>query len=205
MIAVDSDITELLGLASDGCGESQDRLLAMVYDELRSVARAKMIGVPPTETLQPTALVNEVYLRLFGRDLQPSWKNRRHFFWAVSRAMHDILVEKARHHAALKRGGNLVRRPFDENMVQVETQAFELLALSEAIKQLEVSSPRTAEVTRLRFFASLSNDDIVRVMGISNATVRREWAYAKAWLHQRLADNVKGSKASSRLRQFSKS
>lgn len=194
----DGDVTGLLKKISGGEAGARDRLLTLVYDELRRIARNRMASVPPSETLQPTALVNEAYIRLFGKEATPTWENRRHFFWAAARAMHDILVEKARRHTTLKRGGDRLRIALDDDVAAIEAEASDLLCLSEALEALAGEAPRAAEVVQLRFFVGLTHEEAARVMDVSSATARREWAFAKAWLHKRVSDQGPSESAQTR-------
>ncbi len=163
-------ITRLLAAARGGEPTAAPELLALVYDELRRLAHHKMAVVPPGDTLQPTALVHEAYLRLFGRD-GPEWKGRAHFFNAAARAMRDIIVEQARRHASLKRGGDRKR-----------------ITLDEALHRLEETDSTSAQVVMLRYFAGLTVHDTARAMDVSPATVDRYWRYARAWLRRRIRD-----------------
>jgi RNA polymerase sigma factor (TIGR02999 family) len=146
-----------------------------------------MAGVPASDTLQPTALVHEAYLRLLGRD-GPAWASRAHFFNAAARAMRDIIVEQARRHASLKRGGGRRRVTLDEAALCPSSQADDLLALHEALEQLEVSDPTSGRVVMLRYFAGLSVADTARAMDVSPATVDRYWRFARAWLRRRMLE-----------------
>ena len=179
-------VTTLLLAVHQGRPGAADELLALVYAELHGIARKKMTQVPRSDTLQPTALVHEAYLRLFGKT-NPTWANRRHFFFAAARAMHDILVEQARRHAARKRGGNRERIDLDEGAI-VASQSEELLALNEAIERLEAIHPRVAKIVMLRFFGGLKHDEVARTLETSSATVRRDWTFAKAWLRDALGE-----------------
>jgi RNA polymerase sigma factor (TIGR02999 family) len=159
--------------------------LELIYGELRSIARRQMARVPQGDTLQPTALVNEAYLRLFGKD-DLNWECRAHFLNAAARAMRDILVEQARKHASRKRGGDRRRLSFDDVTLSVTEDADDLIALDEALRGLEATDERSTQIVMLRFFAGLTVDDTARAMGISDATVERHWRYARAWLHRRV-------------------
>ncbi len=178
-------ITRLLETVRDGDPEARDAFMHIVYDELRELARRAMEGVPPADTLQPTALVNEAYLRLVGRG-GTDWQNARHFFALAARAMHDIVVEQARKHAAQKRGGGRRRVPLDSRAIDTVSQAPDLLALSEAVERLRVDNSLTADVVMLRFFGGLSYEQTARALDIPLIRARREWAYARAILHRAL-------------------
>jgi RNA polymerase sigma factor (TIGR02999 family) len=179
-------VTQLLGAVRSGRQDAAARLMELVYEELRSLARHQMADVPPGDTLQPTALVHEAYLRLVGRDQPVEWESRAHFFRAAARAMRDIIVEQARKHATLKRGGDRRRVDLQERQVSAEAQSEDLLALDEALRELEQTDGTSAEVVMLRYFAGLNVEDAARALGVSTPTVKRRWRYARAWLHGRV-------------------
>ncbi len=160
-------------------------LLPVVYGELRRLAVALSGKLPPGQTLQPTALVHEAYVRLVG-DTDPGWNSRRHFFGAAARAMRDILVDQARRKAAVKHGGGVRRVALAEGMAVIEPPDGDVLAVDEAIQQLQVENPHLAEIATLRYFAGLSGDETAAVLGISASTLAREWRFARAWLVRRL-------------------
>lgn len=178
------DVTALLRAVQEGRRGAADELLHAVYSELRGMAEKRMSKQPSAHTLQPTALVHEAYLRMFGKD-DAGWENSRHFYWAAARAMHDILTERARRHSTQKRGGDRKRQVFDEDAVLI-AESDELLAISEAVKRLEVESPEAGQVVMLRFFGGLTHEQTAEALGLSSATVRRRWTFAKAWLHGQL-------------------
>lgn len=185
--ATPEHITRLLAAARGGEPTAAPELLALVYDELRRLAHHKMAVVPPGDTLQPTALVHEAYLRLLGRE-GPGWEDRAHFFNAAARAMRDIIVEQARRHASLKRGGDRRRITHDEAALCMATHGGDLLALNEALHRLEETDSISAQVVMLRYFAGLTVQDTARVIDVSPATVDRYWRYARAWLRRRIRD-----------------
>jgi RNA polymerase sigma factor (TIGR02999 family) len=160
-------------------------LLPVVYAELRRLAVALSGRLPPGQTLQPTALVHEAYVRLVG-DTDPGWNGRRHFFGAAARAMREILVEQARRKAALKHGGGARRVELTEGLAVIEPPADDLLAVDEAIQKLQAEKPHLAEIAMLRYFAGLSADETAAVLGISASTLAREWRFARAWLARNL-------------------
>jgi RNA polymerase sigma factor (TIGR02999 family) len=174
-------VTQLLADARAGGRAAVSELMELVYEELRGLAHHQMANVPASDTLQPTALVHEAYLRLVGRD-GPGWEDRAHFFNAAARAMRDIIVEQARKHARLKRGGGRKRITLDEAVLATADQSEDLLALDEALVRLERSDAASAEVVMLRFFAGLTPPDTARALGVSPATADRQWRYARAWL-----------------------
>lgn len=161
-------------------------LLGMVYDELRRLARAKVARVGPMETLTPTELVHEAYVRLTeGR--RTSFEGRRHFFFAADRAMRDILVEKARQKASLKRGRGTVKVTLDGFEIAAPAPRDQVLDLNRALAKLEQASPECAQVVMLSYCGGLTHPEIGEVLGISRATVERRWAHARAWLRQELS------------------
>jgi RNA polymerase sigma factor (TIGR02999 family) len=162
-------------------------LLPAVYAELRQLAASLASRLPPGQTLQPTALVHEAYLRLVG-DQDPGWNGRRHFFGAAARAMRDILVEQARRKGAQKHGGGAQRVELAEGLVIIEPPAEDLLAVDEAIRKLQAEKPHLAEIAMLRYFAGLSVEETASVLGISASTLAREWRFARAWLTRELGD-----------------
>ncbi len=180
------EITRVLRQVADRSPGAVDELLALVLDDLRAQARARLSQMPPWRTLSPTALVNESFVRIFGRGTTPSWNDRKHFFLTASRAMHDIIVERARAATRLKRGGGRRRVPLDDAELTAHDEATQFLDLSEALARLEAERPRCADVVRLRFFAGLSESEIASTLEISPATVRREWRVGKGWLLLRL-------------------
>lgn len=151
-----------------------------------------MSKLPPGQTLQPTALVHEAYLRLVGKG-GAGWQGRAHFFTAAARAMRDILVEAARHKAALKRGGAYKRMDLDPEVLAVDAPLQEdVLALEEALKKLEDADPRKGRIVNLRCFAGLEVAEIAEILEVSEATVKREWRYIRAWLHKELTGGRTG-------------
>lgn len=183
--AADTEVTAILRAAQNGDGDAAGRLLPLVYDELRKLAQARMANLPPGQTLQPTALVHEAYLRLLGkRDLQLD--GRRHFFFAAARAMRDILVEQARAKAGPKRGGGRVRVALEDSEVEVAGDPDDVLALNEALADLETHDPLKARIVELRYFTGMSAPEAAEVLGLSERTLHRHWRFIKAWLKSRL-------------------
>jgi RNA polymerase sigma factor (TIGR02999 family) len=161
-------------------------LLPLVYDELRQLARALMSGLRPGQTLEPTALVHEAYLRIVG-DHDPGWANRRHFYAAAARVMRFILVDRARSKATVKRGGLLARaQDFPDVPMEVTVPHEDLLALEEALGRLEASDPRKGQIVNLRYFMGLTESETAEVLQVSRATVAREWRYIRIWLYRQL-------------------
>ena len=174
-------VTKLLDEARSGRDGAAGDLLDLIYGELRRIAGAQMARVPPGATLQPTALVHEAYLRLF-HDRDVKWQDRAHFYNAAARSMRNIVVEQARRHASLKRGGDRRRITLDEAALSPETHSEDLVALNDALARLEQTDKQSASVVMLRYFGGLTVPETARVLRISPATVDRYWRYARAWL-----------------------
>jgi RNA polymerase sigma factor (TIGR02999 family) len=186
-------VTRLLDEASQGSNQAAAALLPLVYDELRTLARVHLSRAPVGNTLQPTALVHEAYLRLLGSD-ERGWSSRRHFFGAAANAMRNILVDQARRKSAVKHGGDRQRVDLDgldatargDTDLPIATPPEELLALDQALSQLEKASPRQGEIVMLRFFAGLSAEQTARALDVSLSTIDREWRFIRAFLHSRV-------------------
>ncbi len=178
-------VTTLLHDLREGREGAADELMAIVYDELRRIASRFMAKVPNSDTLQPTALVSEAYLRLLGKT-EMDWQNRGQFFALAARAMHDIIVEQARRHSALKRGGDRQRISLEHTEIAVETQADDVLALSEALNKLREDDCLAAEVVMLEFFSGLTHEQTALALDLPRIKVRRHWQYAKAFLYREL-------------------
>lgn len=181
----EGEITLILQQIEQGDAQAANRLLPLVYDELRQLAAAKMARESAGQTLQSTALVHEVWLRL-GGDAQQPWKNRAHFFAAASEAMRRILIENARRKRAARHGGGLAR--VDASATGFDLAApvqddDELLLLNDALDALAAHDPRKAELVKQRYFVGLSLEEAAQVLDISDRTAKRDWAYARAWLH----------------------
>jgi RNA polymerase sigma factor (TIGR02999 family) len=177
-----ADVTQILSAAAEGDPKAAAELLPLVYDELRKLAAARMAEEKPGQTLQATALVHEVYLRLVGSDPVRHWNNRGHFFGAAAEAMRRILVEAARRKQSLKAGGGRHRLYVTDVEPAVAGPDIDLLALDEALRQLEQKNPRKAELVKLRFFAGLTVEEAARALGIATSTADEDWAYARSWL-----------------------
>jgi RNA polymerase sigma factor (TIGR02999 family) len=184
-----SDVTRLLDTAAAGDPRAAAELLPLVYDELRALAAARMAGEPPGQTLQPTALVHEAYLRLVGGSQPDDWNGRGHFFAAAAEAMRRILVEKARRKGRAKRGGAR-RQPLGGNEPAADgsPDAVDLIALSDALDRLAEASPRRAELVKLRYFAGLTVPEAADLLGVSRSTAEADWTYAKAWLKREMRE-----------------
>ncbi len=180
-------ITQLLRDWSEGNQAALDELMPLVYDELRRQASRYLRKERQGHTLQTTALIHEAYLKLAGEN-EIEWKNRNHFFAIASTAMRRILVDHARTRHREKRGGSAEDIPLDEAlMIGAQQRNVDLVALDEALVRLERLDRRQAKVVELRFFSGLTNEETADVLGVSNATVRNDWAMAKAWLHGQIA------------------
>ena len=177
--------TKQVNLPTNSSAGRSESLVAELYHELRQAARAMMAGLSPGQTIQPTALVHETYLRL-TRSGDPKWDDRRHFFGAATLAMREILIEQARRKGAAKRGGGVDRVPLDDSLTMVQPPSDDLLAVDEALEALAAEDPRAGELVRLRYYAGLTLEETAEVLGGSVSTVQREWRYAKAWLAERL-------------------
>lgn len=180
------DVTRILAEQNGASrAETLDRLVAVLYAELRAVARAHLRRERSDHSLAATALVHETYLRLLG-GTYPTWNDRRHFFCAAAEAMRRILVEHARKRARVKRGANPVQVTLAGLDIATDEDPHAILALNDAIQRLEQEDPSAAEVVRLRFFAGLSVEETAMTLDISERTVKREWAFARAWLYHAL-------------------
>jgi len=180
------DVTALLNDWRGGDGDALERLVPLVYDELRKVARGQLRREPVGHSLQATALVHEVYLRLVNVD-QMTIDGRAHFLAVAARLMRQILVDHARRKRAAKRGGDFTIVNLEDAKGAAEPVGVDILALDCALDELASFDPRPRDVVELKFFAGLTIDEAAMALGISPATVEREWAIAKAWLHQRLS------------------
>ena len=184
-----SEVTRLLEAIGRGEPQRARELVPIVYEELRSLAEARLAREPTAQTLQATALVHEAYLRLVGDGDGQAWENRGHFFAAAAEAMRRILVEKARHKRRKRHGGGLRRVDLDQ-VASVDDAdadvAGDLLALHDALDQLALEEPVVAQVVNLRYFAGLSAEQAASALDISLRTANRHWAYARAWLYRRL-------------------
>ena len=177
-----SDVTRIPDRVKQGELPPAEELLPLVYEELRKLAAHKMASEPAGQTLQPTALLHEAWLRL-GADAQPAWKNRAHFFAAAAEAMRRILVERARRRTALKRGVGADRVSLDEvELPMVEVDDERLLAVDEALEQFAAIEPRKAELVKLRYFTGMTFEEAASVLGIAVPTAKEWWAYGRAWL-----------------------
>jgi RNA polymerase sigma factor (TIGR02999 family) len=178
-----ADVTRLIDAAAAGDPKAAAELLPVVYDELRKLAAARLSNEAPGQTLQATALVHEAYIRLVGGAQSQDWNGRGHFFAAAAEAMRRILVESARHKQTRKAGGGRQRLDLDDIEPALEdADGDRLLALDDALRQLESADPRKAELVKLRFFAGLTAEQAAVALGVSISTVEKDWAYARSWL-----------------------
>jgi RNA polymerase sigma factor (TIGR02999 family) len=182
----EADLTALLAGAQAGDPRSAAELLPLVYAQLKELARARMAGQPAGQTLQPTALVHEAYLRVAEKS-DVSWEGRRHFFFAAARAMRDILVEQARRRSRQKHGGGLRREELAEDALAFAEPEGDVLRLHEALEELEQQDPDKARIVMLHCFTGLSLAETAEVLGQSERTLYRQWRFIKVWLKKRLS------------------
>jgi RNA polymerase sigma factor (TIGR02999 family) len=183
-----NDVTQILSQIEHGASAAAERLLPLVYDELRKLAAAKLACEKPGNTLQGTALVHEAYLRLVDVQRVQQWNSRGHFFAAAAEAMRRILVERARRNLRLRHGGGRKRLDLDQLDLADEGPAAKVLALNEALERLATDEPEAAEIVKLRYFAGLTIEEAAAARDISLRTANRHWSYAKAWLYQQLSE-----------------
>jgi RNA polymerase sigma factor (TIGR02999 family) len=183
-----NEVTRILAAIDEGDPHAAAQLLPLVYHELRQLAAHKLAQEKPGQTLQPTALVHEAYLRLVDTQKAQHFGSRGHFFAACAEAMRRILVEHARRKGRLRHGGGLRQQPLggDEAALASPVDAVDLLALNEALERLEATSPRRAQVVKLRYFAGLTLSELAEVLGLSLSTVEADWSYARAWLKREM-------------------
>ena len=180
-----SAVTHVLQAIEHGDTKAADELLPLVYEELRKLAARRMANESPGQTLQPTALVHEAWLRLVGSE-QQTWQNRAHFFAAAAEAMRRILIDRARRKRALRHGGGLQRSDIQEVEIAANGDDDQLLAVNEALDQLALEDKQKAELVKLRYFVGLTIDEAAQMLSISAPTAKRWWAYARAWLYHQI-------------------
>jgi RNA polymerase sigma factor (TIGR02999 family) len=183
-----SDVTSILGAIEGGDAHAAERLLPLVYDELRRLAAQRLAQERPGQTLEATALVHEAYLRLVGAEQAQQWNSRGHFFAAAAEAMRRILVDQARRKQADKHGGGRQRVEMPDDLVAPDSGLDDLVALDEALGKLEEHDPDAARLVKLRYFAGLGHQEAADVLGISRGAADRLWALARAWLFRRIAE-----------------
>jgi RNA polymerase sigma factor (TIGR02999 family) len=181
-----SNVTHILSAIEQGDPDAASQLLPLVYDELRKLAAQKLARETPGQTLQPTALVHEAYLRLVGESEEQHWDSLGHFFAAAAEAMRRILVEIARQKASLKRGGDRDRVDVADSLLATPEPHEDLVALDAALTRLAETNKQAAELVQLRYFAGLPIRQIAEILGVAPRTADRLWTFAKAWLHQEL-------------------
>lgn len=184
-----SDVTQLLSAIDAGDPNAADQLLPLVYEELRKVAVVRMANEKASQTLQPTALVHEAWLKIAGEG-QEHFANRRHFFKAAATAMQQILIDKARRKQRLKHGANQIGEELHESRIAVAMQSEELLAVDEALAALAREDPEAAEVVQMRYFVGMTVPEIADALGLSPRTVDRHWAFARAWLKRTIRGSL---------------
>ena len=182
-----SEISQILHAIAEGDPNASSQLLPLVYDELRKLAAHRLAQEMPGQTLQPTALVHEAYLRLVGAADDRGWNSRGHFFGAAAEAMRRILVEIARQKASLKRGGDRDRMDVIDSLLAGREPREDLVLLDAALTRLAETDKQAAELVQLRYFAGLPIREVAEILGIAPRTADRVWAFAKAWLHQEIA------------------
>ena len=182
-----SKVTQLLHDWSDGDREALDKLIPIVYEELRRQAARYLRRERPGHTLQTTALIHEAYLRLIDQK-NVRWQNRAHFFAIAAQLMRRILVDHARGRQAAKRGGSDIKLPLEEAMIGSEGRGVDLVALDEALERLASIDPQQSRVVELKFFSGLSVEETAEVLGVSQRTVKRDWNVAKAWLRREISE-----------------
>jgi len=185
-----SDVTQILGQIEAGDGQAAEQLLPLVYNELRKLAAAKMAQEAPGQTLQPTVLVHEAYLRLVDTEQAQHWNGRGHFFAAAAEAMRRILVENARRKRRGRHGGDWNRVDLDDVQTTTALLPDNLLALNDAIDALAEHDQPAAQLVKLRYFAGLSLEQAAKTLGLSRTSAYRQWTYAKAWLFRCVSDDL---------------
>ena len=184
------DVTQLLLAWKSGNNEALDQLIPIVYSELRGLARLQLRGERPNHSLQPTALTHEAFLRLFGTRYV-GWQNRTHFFAVAAQLMRRVLVEHARKRRTAKRGASITRITLDEGAVRTKPVDVDVIALHDALTELEALDPRQSRIVELKYFGGLDTEETAEVLGISPTTVKREWRVAKTWPRRSLSRSAR--------------
>jgi RNA polymerase sigma factor (TIGR02999 family) len=191
MSGSDGQVTILLKAMQSGDPSAADKLFPLVYHELHRLAAAYMQRERKDHTLQPTALINEAYLRLAGQDID--WQNHEHFIGVAANVMRRVLVDHARAHNAAMRGGDFVRVEMDDNVAVSEERSGEVLMLDEALTRLEKVNPRQAKVVELRYFGGLTVEQVASILGVAPRSVKRDWALARVWLFKEIQQGDHGA------------
>jgi RNA polymerase sigma factor (TIGR02999 family) len=184
-----SDITLVLDAINKGESQASEELLPLVYNELRNLAAARMLHESAGQTLQPTALVHEAWLRLVGSG-QRTWQNRAHFFAAAAEAMRRILIERARRKSRLKRGGGQALLDIADFDVAAAMPEEKIVLINDALEEFKAEDPEKAQVVMLKFFAGLTNEQVAEILNVNERTVRRQWEFAKAWLFDHISQQL---------------
>jgi RNA polymerase sigma factor (TIGR02999 family) len=182
-----SDVTRILSQIESGDPSAADKLLPLVYNELRQLAAAKLADEKPGQTLQATALVHDAFIRLVDVDKAQHWSSRGHFFAAAAEAMRRILVERARRRERVRHGGELQRQDVAQAELVADERLADMLKVDSALDALAEQDPRAAELVKLRFFVGMTNTEAAAALQISTKTIERTWVYAKAWLREALS------------------
>ena len=185
-----NNVTQLLDAIEDGDAQASEQLLPVVYGELRKLAALRLANEPAGQTLQATALVHDVFVRLVDVDRQQKWNSRGHFFGAAAEAMRRILVENARRKRSLKRGGDLARQELDEADIAASELKHDVLALNEVLNQLAEVDAQAATLVKLRYFTGLTMPQAAEALGMSARSAERLWTWSKAWLFRELQDGI---------------
>ena len=183
------DVTQILHDWSGGDRAAPERLMPVVYDELRRLARTFLVGERDTHTLQPTDLVHEAYVRLVDQT-RVNWQNRAHFYGIAASMMRRVLIDHARGHATNKRGGGAIHLSLEDVQVPLEQRAADFVALDEALERLSQFDERKCKVVEMRFFGGLNDEEIAEVLGVTTRTVLRDWKKARLWLYRELSNDV---------------
>jgi len=183
-----NEITQIL-LSPQGDGRDSEELLPLVYNDLRRMAAARMASEAEGQTLQPTALVHEAWMRIFGKG-DRRWQNRGHFFGEAAEAMRRILIERARRKSRLKHGQGWVRLDIEGVPLTAASPDDKVLLINEALEHLEAEDPERAKVVVMKFFGGLTNQEVAKILCVTERTVERQWAYAKAWLFQKIREQM---------------
>ncbi|HUA66090.1 MAG TPA: sigma-70 family RNA polymerase sigma factor [Alphaproteobacteria bacterium] len=184
-----SELTHILEGIQKGDPKASDELLPLVYGELRKLAASKMANERPNQTLQPTALVHEAWLRLAG-DENAQWDGRAHFFAAAAEAMRRILVDRARRKNAIRHGAGQQRVDLQDTDIAAPDDNDQILAVNEALEKLAAHDKPKAELVKLRYFAGMTLEEAAKILGISEPTAKRHWSFAKAWLHREITTSL---------------